>query len=391
MQRRSFLITLGSIAIGSGVTGCQDRDVAVLRLLAIKNSLPPQLLGAFSKSISSNPRVEMVPAGQFKDILDQLQEWSKTGAAEAKGLKIPLIPPSKSPAYIPNLVSMSDAWLPQAIKEKLIQPIETKHLANWDKLASRWHELPRRDQRGNISATGQIWGVPYRWGTTVIIYRKDRLTEAKIPFPQDWADLWNPQLHQRISLLDRSRETIGLTLKKLGYSYNHPDLSQISDLKSSLAKLHRQVKFYSADTYLQPLILGDTWVAVGWLADVADLIQNNPNIGAIVPSSGTAISADLWVQPTLKNPSLTGDRSQLTQQWLDYCLQPQVSNQISQFTAGAAPLLTSMQSSEIATELQKNVLILPPKATLEKSDFIYPLSPQSQVQFDRIWHEMRLK
>ena len=125
-----------------------------------------------------------------------------------------------------------------AIQEKLIQPIEVQKLTNWGKLESRWRELPQRDDRGNISSTGQIWGVPYRWGTTVIIYRRDRLAAANIPIPTDWQDLWNPQLKQRISVLDRSREVIGLTLKKLGYSYNHPDLSQVTNLKSELEKLH---------------------------------------------------------------------------------------------------------------------------------------------------------
>ncbi|NJR31940.1 MAG: extracellular solute-binding protein [Chamaesiphon sp. CSU_1_12] len=152
----------------------------------------------------------------------------------------------------------------------------SQNLTNWSKLDSRWRELAQRDDRGNSSSNGQIWGVPYRWGTTVIIYRRDKLTEANIPIPQDWADLWNPQLRQRISLLDRSREVIGLTLKKLGYSYNTTDLDRVPNLKAELAKLHQQVKSYSADRYLQPLVIGETWVAVGWSLDAMDLIQRIP-------------------------------------------------------------------------------------------------------------------
>ncbi len=388
MQRRSFLTTLGSIALG-GLTGCQGQDRDILRVLALKNSLPPQLLKEFTKSIvASTPKVELAPAAQFKDILTQLQEWYKTGQAEAKGLKVPLVPPAKSPAYIPDLVSMGDAWLPQAIQEKLIQPIEVKNIPNWGKLESRWHELAQRDDRGNSSANGQIWGVPYRWGTTVIIYRRDKLAAAKIPIPQDWADLWNPKLQQHISLLDRSREVIGLTLKKLGYSYNQADLSQVSNLKSELEQLDRQVKFYSAETYLQPLVLGDTWVAVGWSSDAIDLVNKTPNIDAIVPRSGTAISADLWVQPTVKSNDERGNRSKLAQQWIDYCLQPKISSQISIFTSGTAPLFTNMNRSEILADIRKDQLILPPKNILDKSDFIYPLSSTSQTQYDRLWREI---
>jgi putative spermidine/putrescine transport system substrate-binding protein len=398
MQRRSFLVTLGSLALGSGLTSCQGQNQSILRLLALKNSLPPQLLGGFSKSVQpTNSKVELVGEGQFKEILSQLQEWYKTGQAEAKGLKIPLVPPAKSAAYIPNLVSIGDAWLPKAIQEKVIQPIDPQNLTNWSKLEARWRELPQRDDLGNSSSTGQVWGIPYRWGTTVIIYRRDKLAEANIPIPKDWADLWNPQLRQRISLLDRSREVIGLTLKKLGYSYNSPDLDRATELKASLEQLHQQTKFYSADNYLQPLVMGDTWVAVGWSSDAIDLIQKNPNIGAIVPSSGTAIFADLWVQPAL-SPKLTSaerlatsnkDRFKLTQQWLDYCLQPKVSNQISLFTTTTAPLLTSLNDNEIFPDIQRNSLTLPSKSILDKSEFIYPLSPKIQAQYERLWREIR--
>ncbi|WP_295614030.1 extracellular solute-binding protein [Chamaesiphon sp. GL140_3_metabinner_50] len=398
MQRRHFLVTLGSLALGSGLTSCQNQDRAILRLLALKNSIPSQLLGEFSKSIQpTDVKVELVGESQFKEVLTQLQEWAKTGKAEAKGLKVPLVPPAQSAEYIPNLVSIGDAWLLTAIQEKLIQPIAVKDLQNWGKLESRWRELPQRDDRGNNSANGQIWGVPYRWGTTVIIYRRDRLKDANIPIPTDWADLWNPQLRQRISVLDRSREVIGLTLKKLGYSYNLADLSQAIDLNLQLTKLHQQVKFYSADNYLQPLVTGDTWVAVGWSSDAIDVIEKNPNIGAIVPASGTAMFADLWVQPAVSSKLTSAERlavandnrTKLNRQWLDYCLQPKTSEQISIFTNATAPLLTSLAASEISPDLKSRALVLPPKNVLDKSEFIYPLSSKSKEQYDRLWREIR--
>jgi putative spermidine/putrescine transport system substrate-binding protein len=398
MHRRSFLVTLGSLAVGTGLTSCQSQDRSILRLVAIKNSLPQQLVSEFSKSFQSNPpKIELALESQFKEILTHLQEWYKTGKADAKGLKIPFVPPNQGAEYIPNLVSISDGWLATAIADKSIQPIETKELTNWGKLETRWHELAQRNDRGERSNNGQIWGVPYRWGTTVIIYRRDKLAEHNIPIPKDWQDLWNPQLRQRVSLLDRSREVIGLTLKKLGSTYNAPDLTKITNIKSELQKLHQQVKFYSAENYLQPLVMGDTWVAVGWSLDAIELIQKNPNIGAIVPASGTAISADLWVRPALssklsstdRTAACTSDRLKLERQWLDYCLQPQFSDRISQFTSGTAPLITSLNSSEISPEIQKNPLTLPAKAILDKSEFIYPLPATSKQQFDRLWQEIR--
>jgi putative spermidine/putrescine transport system substrate-binding protein len=131
--------------------------------------------------------------------------------------------------------------------------------------------------------------------------------------------------------------------------------------------------------------MGDTWAALAWSGDAIDLVQKNPNIGAIVPRSGTAIFADLWVQPSSPNQSVSIARAKLSQQWIDYCLQPKVSNQISLLTASPSPSLTSMKPDEILPDIRKNSLILPSKNILDKSEFIYPLSATSKIQYDRQW------
>ena len=78
-----------------------------------------------------------------------------------------------------------------------------------------------------------------------------------------------------ISLLNQAREVIGLTLKKLGKSYNTEDIGQVENLKSELVQLNQQVKFYSSDNYLQSLVIGDTWLAVGWSKDC--LLYTSPS------------------------------------------------------------------------------------------------------------------
>jgi spermidine/putrescine-binding protein len=33
----------------------------------------------------------------------------------------------------------------------------------------------RRDPEGEVNPAGPVWGVPYRWGTLVIAYRRDKV------------------------------------------------------------------------------------------------------------------------------------------------------------------------------------------------------------------------
>ena len=141
------------------------------------------------------------------------------------------------------------------------------------------------------------------------------------------------------------REVIGLTLKKLGKSYNSTNLQAIPQLKAELTALNQQVKLYSSDSYLQPLLLGNTWLAVGWSTDILPLTQRNPAIAAVVPKAGTALWADLWVRPTVAKPEL----SALIAAWISFCWRPEIAAQLSLLS----PRRLSSSARSAASELTR--------------------------------------
>ncbi|GAC1490230.1 MAG: hypothetical protein NVS2B14_02210 [Chamaesiphon sp.] len=252
-------------------------------------------------------------------------------------------------------------------------------------LPQKWQALVKRNYQGQLDTSGQVWGTPYRWGSTVIAYRRDKFKSLGW-IPTDWSDLWRPELRDRISLLDQYRETIGLTLKRLGYSYNTQQLDRIPDLKDTLQKLHRQVKFYSSDAYLQPLLLKDTWLAVGWSTDVLNVIKSDPQIAAVVPQSGTALWADLWVRPKFASSQ---SNLELVQEWIDFCWQPKPASEISLFSNAASPMLINMNPADIPKDVRENPLLMPNTQILQKSEFLDPLSDITEKQYRSLWEEIR--
>ncbi|HEY9846590.1 MAG TPA: extracellular solute-binding protein, partial [Candidatus Caenarcaniphilales bacterium] len=224
------------------------------------------------------------------------------------------------------------------------------------------------------------WGAPYRWGTTMIAYRKDKFKRLGWT-PTDWQDLWRPELQRRISLLDQPREVIGLTLKKLGYSYNSDNLLAIANLKPELQALHQQVKLYSSNAYLQPLLLGDTWLAVGWSTDILPTLRQNNLIGAVIPQSGTALWADVWVQPATvaKAPSPA-----FLNQWIDLWWQPSFTSQLLRLNKGGFPILPEAELSKAS-----RTLLFPDKGSLSHSEFLKPLAASTIDQYRTLWLEIR--
>jgi putative spermidine/putrescine transport system substrate-binding protein len=389
MDRRGFLIGTGSLALAQLASGCSNSDDAALRIRLLKDSIPPQLVGEFKQQLNSPTILKFEPERQIKQLFKNLQVWKQQAQKKDDSLpfSIPFI--KEKPPLVADLLTLGDYWLESAIGWQLIQPLDLSQLKSWQQLPPRWQELVQRDENGQLNQSGQIWGAPYRWGTTVIAYNRDTFKKWGWK-PQDWSDLWRPELRGRISMLDQPREVIGLTLKKLGSSYNTTDLSQVPELKQELLALHQQVKLYSSNRYLEPLLLGDTDVAVGWSTDILPLRTGYHHIKAVVPQSGTALWADLWVQPAGTNFGEMRERQALMKQWIDFCWQTKPSHEISLFSNAASPMITGTNLSNLPEDLRKNSLLLPAASVLDSSEFIKPLSRFVLEQYLALWKEMRL-
>jgi putative spermidine/putrescine transport system substrate-binding protein len=310
--------------------------------------------------------LQIAQEGQLQELFALLQEWKQ-------------LPEAKNQA---DLVMLGDYWLTLAIRQKLIRPIDSAKFSNWPQLPERWRKLVTRNDDGLLDAKGKVWGAPYRWGTTVIAYRTDKF-KALGWTPKDWSDLWREELRDRISLPDNAREVIGLTLKKLGKSYNTQQLDRVPNLKTELTKLHGQVKFYSSNSYLQPLILGDTWLAVGSSGDVLPLLQTQKDIAVVIPVSGTALWTDLWVEP------LSGNPVPLVEKWINFCWQPLVAPQLSLLGKASSPIIVGMKSEDLPSDVRANPLLLPERKILDKSEFLLPFGDAGIQQYRSLWQEIR--
>jgi putative spermidine/putrescine transport system substrate-binding protein len=374
MDRRSFLLGISTLTLSQLITGCGTNQQPPLNVQLLKNSIPGQVVNQFRKTVTQEGELKFTPVNQLQELFKLLQTWQQppTNNQQEWTRYLPFNQNQKSPTA--NLVTLGDYWLQAAIDQKLIQPLATTNIKNLANLNEKWQQLIKRDQEG------KIWGVPYRWGNTVIIYNQEKFQKLGWK-PTDWSDLWRSELQNRISLLNHPREVIGLVLKKLGKSYNTENIKQISALKPELQALNQQVKFYDSQNYLEPLITGDTWLAVGWSHDIIPVISRYQKFAAVVPQSGTAIWTDLWVSP--KGVSNDG----LAYQWLDFCLQPNTSKQIALLTKSNSPVDNAMVLGDIQKQLQN--LFLTDAEILAKSEFILPLPPAVMKEYEDLFIKIK--
>jgi putative spermidine/putrescine transport system substrate-binding protein len=383
MKRRDWLKGFGILMASQGMTACSGQSEKRLQIELLERAVPIQVIEQFQRA--SGIKVQVKQQQQLQQLFDRLsREHSQTPAPKSPLSRSMEWWKAMHPTRTPHLVALGDAWLADAIQQQLIHPLAIEKLPTWSTLPQIWQRSVRRDRQGNLSSQGEIWAAPYRWGSTVIAYNQEPFQQLGWE-PQDWSDLWRLELKQRISLLDQPREVIGLVLKKLGHSYNTIDLATVPQLQSELRSLQDQVKFYSSDTYLQPLLLADTWVAVGWSTDVLAVMKNYPKIKAVIPQSGTALWSELWVCPVgSSSVGAIATPSSPAIQWIDYCWQPQAS---IEFAVRSQASTVLMSQTELPEKLQA---VLTPEAKLfERCELLQPLSPTARSQYQTLWQEIR--
>lgn len=360
LDRRQFLTYLGTLATAGTLAGCGAGGAGTLHLQVLEKSLPPQAIGRFRRQ-GGKVKVALLP--QIATARMALEELAADEPSE-RSWRDWL--PGNWGAIVPDLVTLGDTWLPGAIADNLLQPFT----------AEEWTvplEWPRRDRwRQVLQQDGKTWGVPYRWGTAVLAYRQDKLPWR----PTHWEDLWRPDLHERFSLPDAPRLVLGLTLKTLGASANEPDPESVAGLRDKLARLQQKAKYYSSRNYLQPLVLGDTWAAIGWSADILALSRQYPDIRAIVPQEGSALWADLWVRPRQATPALPP----VARDWLEFCNLPETGRLVTRFARGTTPAaLPRIDIPELTA----------PDEALDRSEFLLPLPEAARDRYAALWLAMR--
>jgi putative spermidine/putrescine transport system substrate-binding protein len=381
MHRRSFLQGGTTLALAQMLIGCSGNKQTTLSVQLLKGSIPGQVVDQFRRNLEKEVKLNFVPVEQLGSLFEELQSWyNQSQANHQQGWSFNLPFGSSQKPNIADLVTLGDYWLKTSIEKKLIQPLEVEQLKQWSVLPQRWQELVTRNEQGFLDAQGKVWAAPYRWGSTVIVYRRDKFQQLGWT-PTDWSDLWRTELRDRISLLDHPREVIGLVLKKLGKSYNTENLDAIPGLEAELRALNQQVKFYDSTRYLEPLIIGDTWLAVGWSDDVLPVVTRYPQLAVVAPLSGTALWADIWVKPTGIN------QASLAYKWIDFCWQSNIAEQIFIFTKTNSPIPINIQTSDIQEQLRN--FLLKNDEILVKSEFLLPLPLAVAAQYKSLFAKIK--
>ena len=179
-----------------------------------------------------------------------------------------------------DVVLVSDAFMPRMINNNLIQELSKDDIPNISQMDEEYLNL-------DIDP-GNKYSVPYMFGTVGLIYNKDVIKEKV----DSWDILWNEKYKNQIFMFDTYRDTLGVALKKLGYSLNSTNEKEIKEAEELLLKQRKLVDpIYGVDNGTVMIPAGESDINMIWSGEGLNLQDEYPNLEYVVPKEG----ANFWI------------------------------------------------------------------------------------------------
>lgn len=318
-----------------------------ISIVALRGSIPSQYAVDFKTSIGKYCGFSLDQRSQLADIYKELSDTSGK---------------NKRSAGLADVATLGDAWLGPAIARGLVQSIPGAETYRWHRLLPpRLQQLVRRDARGQYDPHGQVYGAPYRWGATLLLYRKDRLLRRGGWPLLDWSDLMQPLLRGRVAMVDSPRELVAVALRtliaereqqqqqqerqergqqgskegavagrrdaRLSVNASAAELAAagITEdvLRERVAALRAQVRLFSSRDHIRALQAGDVWAVVGSSQDLVLVAERGSSMELVAPLSGTQLWADVWAVPAgARGGNRQEGPSPLLPVWFEFTLSP---------------------------------------------------------------------
>lgn len=186
-----------------------------------------------------------------------------------------------------DLLIPSDYMIEKLIKEDMLEKIDFNNIPNYSNIGDKYKSLAY-DPNNEYS-------VPYMWGTIGILYNADVVTEKV----DSWDILWNEKYSGEIFLFDSLRDTLAISLARLGYSINSTNPDEINEAAEELIKQKPLLQSYVMDEVKDNMVNGGAAIATVYSGD-AIYIQaeaQDMNFEYVVPKEGSNKWFDAMVIP----------------------------------------------------------------------------------------------
>ena len=223
------------------------------------------------------------------------------------------------------------------------------------------------------------YSVPYLWGTVGILYNTKMVEEPVT----SWSILWDSKYANNVFMLDSIRDSMGITLKYLGYSMNTQEIPAIMAAKMKLIeqKQSGMVKAYQVDETKDKMVAGEAALAVVWSGDAQYAIDLNPDLAYAVPAEGSNVWVDGMVIPK------DAKNKENAEKLINFLCRPDIAKMNCEYVRYACPNAGAIElMGEVYTS---NPVQNAPEEVLNKCEFFNDIEPAFLSVYEAMWMEVK--
>ena len=339
-MKRSFKLLLLSICviiIGTSFVGCNKNYSEEISFFNYGENIDEETIKEFEKQYGIKVNVET-----FDDMETMYQKVSNSGVKY-------------------DVILVSDALMPRMIKNNLVQELNKDNIPNISQIDP-----------------GNKYSVPYMFGTVGLIYNKDAVKEDV----DSWDILWDEKYKNRIFMFDTYRDTLGVALKKLGYSLNSENPKEIEEAKELLLDQRNLVDpVYGVDNGTTMIPAGESDINMIWSGEGLNLQAENPNLVYVVPKEG----ANFWID-SLCIPSNAKNVSG-AEKFINFVSDKESALRIADEIGYTTP--NKEARLEQPEEVRNNPNAYMPKEIMDRCEIYTDLPKDVKKEYDNAWIQIK--
>ncbi len=184
-----------------------------------------------------------------------------------------------------DVIVPSDYMVQQLIEEDMLAELNFDNIPNYQYIDPQFQNTPYDPENK--------YSVPYMWCTLGILYDSEKVAE---PITSMTA-MWDPQYEGRMFMMDSMRDTIGITMKMLGYSVNSEDQAELDAAQAKLIEQRPMLLGYVTDEIKDKLISGEAYLGLAYSGEAGKAMEEKESLAYCVPEEGTIFSIDTLCVP----------------------------------------------------------------------------------------------
>lgn len=270
-----------------------------------------------------------------------------------------------------DVIIPSDYMVSRLIENDMLAKLDFKNIPNFNLIDNKFKSLD--------FDSGNNYSVPYMWGLVGIFYNKNEVQKNEKEI--SWDILWDEKYKDRILMFDNTRDSFAISLLRLGCSINTTDTENWKHAADELIKQKPLVQAYVMDQIFDKMANGEAALAPYYSGDAATMTKNNPNIGFVIPKTGTNLFVDSLCVPK------SSVRKTQAEQYINFMCETEIALANVKQTGYSTPQKEAYE--KLDDSIKQNENCYPDDETIKNSQVFINLPSNINKLMDELWIEVK--